>query len=78
MVSMSEEVSTDSISKNGSNHGEKRHAEIAVGIVSPITAKDHERNDDVFQNVVGEGGVDFRTVGWKRAAMIFVKSKDPT
>lgn len=40
---------------------------------STYTKEDEEERFEVFQR--GEGQVDFRTVSWIRAAIIFLKSK---
>jgi hypothetical protein len=71
---MADEIMTSGNYKKGFSPSE-RTAELDTGTISPIefADKDHEGNNDVFQKVV-DGGVDFRTVGWKRASMIFVKS----
>ena len=59
------EKSAGSDSEKGVNYGE--------GVVEPYV-DDFEAHEVFKKNV---DGVDFRTVGWPRASVIFLKSKRP-
>jgi hypothetical protein len=58
--------------KDNSYDDEKAQPHFAVDIVEPNVEDPLEANE-VFKKT--HDGVDFRTVGWKRASVIFLKSK---
>ena len=64
---MSEEIKDTG--KEGSDYSDAKHGEIVN--TSPLFG-DEDRPHEVFQKDID--GVNFRTVGWKRASMIFLKS----
>lgn len=60
------EIKEAPLSKGGSHTADTERADMKDGEV--------EDQDEVFKR--GDGQVDFRTVGWVRAGVIFLKSKD--
>lgn len=58
--------------KNNSSDDEK-HPNYGQGVVEPYTGDDSSEEHEVFKKT--NEGVDFRTVGWPRASIIFLKSQ---
>jgi len=63
--------------KHNSSDDEKGHAEKGQGVIEPYypDAEDPLEENEVFKKT--HVGVDFRTVGWPRASIIFLKSTTP-
>ena len=63
--------------KHNSSDDEKGHIEKGQGVVEPYypDAEDPLEENEVFKK--NHVGVDFRTVGWPRASVIFLKSTTP-
>lgn len=62
-----------SIKKSSSDNEKSRQPNYGQGVVEPYIAQDDLEAHEVFKK--GVDGVDFRTVGWPRASVIFLKSK---
>lgn len=60
--------------KNNSSDDEKSHPNYGHGFVEPYTGdmEDPLEEHEVFKKT--HEGVDFRTVSWQRASIIFLKS----